>query len=136
MGGQAGEAVRWTAEQVSALAPDDASRRAGVKLSAPGPWSGAGAGTGAVWGLCKGSGKKPYQTVVDLDGGQGPGFRCSCPSRKFPCKHAVGLLLLWAGGDAAVPEAPQPPDWAEEWLTGRRERATHKAARTREEQQD
>ncbi|MDQ3283523.1 MAG: SWIM zinc finger family protein, partial [Acidobacteriota bacterium] len=20
--------------------------------------------------------------------------KCSCPSRKFPCKHAVGLLVL------------------------------------------
>ncbi|GAA2075179.1 SWIM zinc finger family protein [Streptomyces albiaxialis] len=112
-----------------ALAPDDASRRAGSKLSAPGPWSEAGTGIGAVWGLCKGSGKKPYQTVVDLDGGQGPGYKCSCPSRKFPCKHAVGLLLLWAGGDAAVAEEDKAPEWADGWLSGRRERATRATSR-------
>ncbi|OEV09638.1 hypothetical protein AN220_31770, partial [Streptomyces nanshensis] len=110
-----------------ALAPDDASRRAGNKLSAPGPWSEAGWADGAVWGQCRGSGSKPYQTVVDLDGGQGPGYRCSCPSRKFPCKHALGLLLLWAGGETTVVEGGVPPEWADGWLGDRRRRAERKA---------
>ncbi|GAB2797976.1 SWIM zinc finger family protein [Streptomyces daliensis] len=127
-----GQGVRWTAEQVAALAPDEASRRAGDKLSAPGPWSEAGAGAGAVWGLCKGSGSKPYRTVVDLNGGGGPGYKCSCPSRKFPCKHALGLLLLWAGeppgGGGTVAESPEPPEWAGEWLSGRRERAVQRSS--------
>lgn len=113
---------RWTTDQVLALAPDEASRRAGGKLAAPGPWSDAGAGGSAVWGQCKGSGKKPYQTVVDLNG---PAFTCSCPSRKFPCKHALGLLLLWAGGGEVPSGEPSP--WAGEWLAGRRER-TEQAA--------
>lgn len=115
---------RWTAEQVLALAPDAASRKAGGKLATPGPWSGAGAHGRSVWGLCAGSGSKSYQTVVDLDG---PGYRCSCPSRKFPCKHALGLLLLWAGG-GGVPEAEGPPEWAGQWLSGRRERAEREAS--------
>ncbi|WP_243274579.1 SWIM zinc finger family protein [Streptomyces albus subsp. chlorinus] len=123
-----GQAVRWTAEQVKALAPDDASRRAGGKLAVPGPWSAAGSGGGAVWGLCKGSGSKPYRTVVDLDGGQGPGYTCSCPSRKFPCKHALGLLLLWAADETAVADGAEPPEWADDWLSGRRRRAEKKAA--------
>lgn len=110
------QGVLWTADQVLALAPDDASRRAGSKLGAAGPWSAAGSGGGAVWGLCKGSGSTPYRTVVDTTG---PAYRCSCPSRKFPCKHALGLLLLWAGD--GVPSAGVP-DWAEEWLTARRGR--------------
>ena len=29
--------------------------------------------------------------MVDLSG---PAYRCSCPSRKFPCKHVLALLLL------------------------------------------
>ncbi|WP_240799896.1 SWIM zinc finger family protein [Streptomyces sp. A1277] len=122
--GAAAPAARWTVEQVLALAPDDASRKGGNKLGAPGSWSDTGAdGAGAVWGLCKGSGSKPYRTVVDTTG---PAYRCSCPSRKFPCKHALGLLLLRAADDAAVP-AGAPPDWAEEWLGGRRVRAEAKA---------
>lgn len=105
------------------MAPDDASRKAGGKLAAPGPWSETGADGGAVWGQCKGSGKKPYQAVIDVTG---PAFKCSCPSRKFPCKHALGLLLLWAGDPGEVP-AGEPPQWAGEWLAGRRERAERAA---------
>ncbi|UGY93203.1 SWIM zinc finger family protein [Streptomyces gobiensis] len=112
--------VRWTAEQVLALAPDAASRKAGGKLAAPGPWSEAAAADGALWGLCKGSGSKPYQTVVDIEG---PGYQCSCPSRKFPCKHALGLLLLWAADEGTVGAATrEPPEWAGQWLAGRRAR--------------
>ncbi|MEU0003114.1 SWIM zinc finger family protein [Streptomyces sp. NPDC006314] len=117
------QGVRWTADQVLSLAPDAASRKAGSKLGTAGPWSEAGSGEGAVWGLCKGSGSRPYQTVVDLADAAGPAYRCSCPSRKFPCKHALGLLLLWAGDDGSVPASAQPPEWAEQWLSGRRGRA-------------
>ncbi|MEU4652937.1 SWIM zinc finger family protein [Streptomyces sp. NPDC023723] len=120
------QGARWTADQVLALAPDAASRKAGSKLGAAGPWSEAGCtDEGALWGLCRGSGSKPYQTVVDLAGATGPAYKCSCPSRKFPCKHALGLLLLWTGGDGAVPSA-QVPDWAEQWLATRRGREERK----------
>ena len=124
------QGVRWSADQVLALAPDAASRKAGSKLGAAGPWSGAGSSDeGTVWGLCKGSGSKPYQTVVDIADAAGPAYKCSCPSRKFPCKHALGLLLLWAGEDGAVP-AGQAPDWAQQWIEGRRKRTEEKRAAT------
>ncbi|MFF5564221.1 SWIM zinc finger family protein [Streptomyces sp. NPDC012623] len=112
--------VRPTAEQVLALAPDAASRKAGIKLGTAGPWSDTGGAEGAVWGLCAGSGSKPYRTVVDITG---PAYRCSCPSRKFPCKHALGLLLLLASDEQAVGGPASAPGWAEEWLAKRRERA-------------
>ncbi len=80
-----------------------------------------------MWGLCKGSGSKPYQTVIDIADAAGPAYKCSRPSRKFPCKHALGLLLLWAGGEGAVPPGPAP-DWAEQWIEGRRQRAQEKRA--------
>ncbi|MCX3285500.1 SWIM zinc finger family protein [Streptomyces sp. NEAU-H22] len=122
------QGARWTADQVLALAPDAASRKAGSKLGAAGPWSEAGSSDeGTVWGLCKGSGSKPYQTVVDIADAAGPAYKCSCPSRKFPCKHALGLLLLWAADDAAVPPG-QEPEWARQWTAGRRRRAEEKRA--------
>jgi hypothetical protein len=63
--------------------------------------------------LCQGSGKKPYEVAVDLDR---PAYRCSCPSRKIPCKHALGLLLMWSsGGVAEVTE----PEWVDAWLASR-----------------
>ncbi|MFE9772509.1 SWIM zinc finger family protein [Streptomyces sp. NPDC005931] len=118
------QGARWTADQVLALAPDTASRTAGSKLGTAGPWSEAGSsGEGAVWGLCRGS--SPYRTVVDIADPAGPAYRCTCPSRKSPCKHALGLLLLWAGEDGAVPRG-RTPDWAERWLEDRRRRADRK----------
>ncbi|MFD0271207.1 SWIM zinc finger family protein [Streptomyces sp. NPDC127106] len=115
--------VRWTAEQVLALAPDAASRKAGAKLGGAGPWSETGgSASGAVWGLCKGSGATPYRTVVDLSG---PAYKCSCPSRKFPCKHALGLLLLWAAEGFGEPA--EAPEWAGAWLAGRAAKAARPA---------
>lgn len=108
-----------------ALAPDDASARAATGLARPGPWSGTGACGDLVWGLCAGSGKTPYQAIADL---AGPAYRCSCPSRKFPCKHALALLLLWAEG--AVPDLPEPADYAQAWLESRSERASKSLSRT------
>ncbi|MFD4030313.1 SWIM zinc finger domain-containing protein [Streptomyces sp. NPDC058637] len=117
----AGPGSRWTVEQVLALAPDEASREAGSRLGSARPWSATGrTGGGTLWGLCDGSGGTPYRTAVDTDG---PAYTCSCPSRKFPCKHALGLLLLWASGDPALGRGGAAPDWAEEWLEGRRGRA-------------
>ncbi|MGH3171654.1 MAG: SWIM zinc finger family protein, partial [Trebonia sp.] len=68
------------------LAPDGSSARAARGLAKAAPWTGTGATDDAVWGLCQGSGANPYQTVVDLTG---PAYKCSCPSRKFPCKHGL-----------------------------------------------
>jgi hypothetical protein len=127
---------RWSPERVLALAPDPASRKAGTKLGVPGPWSGTGAAPGAggagpwLWGLCRGSGSTPYRTVVDLAGP--PAFKCGCPSRKFPCKHALGLLLLWTqtGPAPHVPASTleQAPDWVREWNAAQHAAAEKKAA--------
>ncbi|HST66017.1 MAG TPA: SWIM zinc finger family protein [Mycobacteriales bacterium] len=115
----------WSAEQVLALAPDATGAAAGRRLGTPAPWSGTGhsAADGALWGLCRGSGSKPYQTVVDLGG---PAYKCSCPSRKFPCKHALGLLLLWSDAQVGPAEAP---DWVHAWLATRAAKAVPAAPR-------
>ncbi len=110
--------VRWPDGVVAGLAPDASSLRAGRGLASPAKWSELGATAGAVWGLCAGSGKNPYQTSVDLEG---PAFKCSCPSRKFPCKHALGLLLLWSAG--VVPDAAKPADFTQSWLETRAAKA-------------
>lgn len=44
-------------------------------------------------GECSGSGKSNYITSADFVEEQHPVFRCSCPSRQFPCKHSVALLF-------------------------------------------
>jgi hypothetical protein len=118
--------ARWTADQVLALAPDAASRKAGARLAVPAPWTGTGMAGTALWGLCEGSGSTPYQTAVDVSG---PAFRCTCPSRKFPCKHAVALLLLWTEGDGGPVAAAAEPDWVEQWARARRNKAAQAPAR-------
>ena len=112
--------ARWSTDSVLSLASDDSSRRAAATLARPVPWNDTGTAGDLVWGLCAGSGKNPYQVIVDL---AGPAYKCSCPSRKFPCKHALGLLLLWS--DGCVPDAVQAdsPGYARTWLESRQERA-------------
>ncbi|GIH92641.1 SWIM zinc finger family protein [Planobispora siamensis] len=117
---------RWNRDQVLALAPDAASQKAAHGVSSPAKWSGTGVTAEAVWGECKGSGSKPYRACVDLSE---PAYRCTCPSRKFPCKHALGLLLLWSAD--GVPPAAEPADWVGEWLAQRRARAEKAASPAR-----
>jgi hypothetical protein len=83
-----------------------------------------GAAEKGLWGECQGSGAKPYQVMVDANGF---GTKCSCPSRKFPCKHGLALLLMHAEGTGTF--AKEPPSWLIEWLDSRKERAEKQAAK-------
>ena len=113
--------MRLTVEQVTEMAPDAASAAAGKKLMALKNWEGLGKSSEALWGKCRGSAL--YQVKVDLSN---MGYHCSCPSRKFPCKHSLGLMLVSASSPDAIAEEPLP-DWVEEWLSRRREKAEKKA---------
>ncbi|WP_328818810.1 SWIM zinc finger family protein [Nonomuraea cypriaca] len=115
---------RWSRDQVLALAPDASSQKAAQGVAAAAKWSLRGTTDGVLFGECKGSGAKPYLACVDL--GE-PAYRCSCPSRKFPCKHALGLMLMWSADGVPVHEAA--PQWVMEWLEGRAERAAKSAAK-------
>ena len=115
--------MKYTTEQVLALAPDNASVTAARKLTTPAKWPLLGCSDEACWGHCQGSGKKPYETSIDL---REPAFKCSCPSRKFPCKHSLALFLLYADGAVNKTAAP---DWVLEWLEQRQKREENRAAR-------
>jgi hypothetical protein len=119
--------TRWSLGAVERLAPDAASLAAARKLAIPGPWSDTGSTDTLVWGKCQGSGRTPYQVSVDL---AGPAYRCSCPSRKFPCKHALALLLLWVRTDGAIADAAEAADFAGTWAAERADRAATAAARS------
>ena len=110
-------------EQVLALAPDASSAAAGRKLGTLAPWQNLGGNDDAYWGECKGSAL--YQVRVaraDL------AAKCNCPSRKFPCKHALGLLVLAATTPQALSDT-EPPEWVIEWLVKRGEASARKAVR-------
>lgn len=118
-------------QQVEKTAPDQKSIVAARRLARPGPWSDTGSTDVLVWGKCQGSGSSAYQVTVDLTG---PAFKCTCPSRKFPCKHGLALLLLWVEGNGAVADAAEPAGFAGEWKAERDRRSAGAgagAARTR-----
>jgi hypothetical protein len=108
---------------VLGLAPDESSARAGRTQASRSRWPETGCDDRAVWGACQGSGKNPYLVAVDLGG---PAYQCSCPSRKIPCKHALGLLLMWSAGEVQMAARPERVG---EWLASRDERAGRAAAR-------
>src|SRR6267154_1101372 len=110
--------TQWTTEQILALAPDPASAKAGRELTVPRKWLSLGHDDLAAWGECQGSGAKPYQAQIEL---AEPAFRCTCPSRKFPCKHTLGLFLIFAGENAAMKKTTPPP-WVADWLKSRTQR--------------
>jgi hypothetical protein len=117
---------RWTPKQVADAASDEASLSAARKLAVPGPWSETGSNDTLVWGKCQGSGKAPYQVSVDLSR---PAYRCSCPSRKFPCKHTLALLMLWSEYGDAIPDVAEPAGFASEWAEKGQAARTRSAAR-------
>ena len=117
----------WTPDRVIALAPDAGSASAGQALATLKKWVNVGRSERAIWGLCQGSGKDPYRTRIDLFE---PAFKCSCPSRKFPCKHGLGLLLLYAKVATSF-KALEEPGWVAEWIAGRSERAEKKVERAK-----
>lgn len=100
-----------TVEDVTALAPDGKVAAAGRKLAHPKSWRSLGRAPEVVWGECQGS--AVYQVRVSLSD---YAVKCSCPSRKQPCKHAIGLLFRVL--EEPTPE-DEPPEWVSDWLSRR-----------------
>ncbi len=115
--------LTWTTEQILALAPDASSAKNGKGLATLRKWSNIGKNEQVLWGECQGSGNKPYQTQIDLIE---TAFKCSCPSRKFPCKHGLALFLLFVSQpDAFTQNAP--PEWVSSWINARHQKRAKKA---------
>lgn len=85
-----------TEELIRSLAPNGAAASNGKKISSSGDFKSLSKTEDEtlIFGECMGSGKNPYHTSADFSGDQ-PVFRCSCPSRQFPCKHSLGLMYEW-----------------------------------------
>lgn len=118
--------MQFTQEQVISLAPDPASVKAGQKLASTAKWVERYQHEKALWGACKGSGKNPYKTIIDLEN---LAFKCSCPSRKFPCKHSLGLLFLVVSQPEAFNQRTELAEHVAEWLNKRMGRVEKKATK-------
>lgn len=110
-----------TLAEIEQLAPDQASLTAASKLTNPSKWPRLekNASSDLYWGECQGSGSNPYRVVIDAGD---HGYKCTCPSRKFPCKHSLALMWISAGGDVAFDDA-DTPEWVIEWMSRRRKSA-------------
>ncbi|MDZ7878563.1 MAG: SWIM zinc finger family protein [Saprospiraceae bacterium] len=122
----------FSKQQVEQLAPDASSLKAGKDLANLAKWVTLGISDRALWGEVQGSGKNPYQTQVD---GNSTAFKCSCPSRKFPCKHGLGLLFLFAENAANLKQTNEPA-WVKDWIDKRQEKAEKTPASVSEEKND
>lgn len=116
--------MNFTEDSIKQLSPDEASTKAGLQLATTAKWVNAHIHERALWGECQGSGKNPYFTQIDLEN---IAFKCSCPSRKFPCKHGLGLLFLYAKKPDYFQQETDLHEKVEEWLGKRQERAETKA---------
>ena len=105
--------MQYTRDQVLKMAPDEASAKAGQQLASNAKWITKSVHSKALWGDCQGSGKTPYTTIVDLGD---IAFKCSCPSRKFPCKHGLGLMLLYTQQPDVFTRESEMPEHVSEWL--------------------
>src|SRR5262249_17154543 len=108
-----------THRAIEAMAPDQSALSAASTLLKPAKWPSRARSAGLIWGECQGSGANPYRVVADTEE---PGSKCTCPSRKFPCKHALALMWMFVEDDAGFRVA-EVPDWVKDWLGRRRKGA-------------
>ena len=99
-----------TEQQIGLLAPNPAAAANGKKISRGGQFvrRERSRDDSFYMGECTGSGKSNYVVSADFLDPGGPVFRCSCPSRQFPCKHSLGLLYeILDGKPFEVQEIPE-----------------------------
>ena len=111
--------MNFTEDQIQKLAPKASAFKSGKKLANPNLWQVFAKSERALWGEIKGSGKNPYRVHIDLED---LAYKCTCPSRQFPCKHSLSLLLLHSKEESSFP-TKEEPDYVQEWLDKRRARA-------------
>lgn len=99
----------FSEQQIAAFAPNANAVSNGRKISAGGGFVSRmrSADDSFYMGECKGSGKSNYVVSADFVDEEHPVFRCSCPSRQFPCKHSLALMFeMAAAKEFPVGEIP------------------------------
>jgi hypothetical protein len=105
-----------TRSAIEAMAPDQSALTAASALLKPAKWLLRARSGGLIWGECQGSGANPYRVVADTED---HGSKCTCPSRKFPCKHALALMWMFVEDGAGFQDGDVPA-WVNDWMGRRR----------------
>lgn len=92
--------IKLTEEYINSTAPNQSAIQNGWGLVRKNSFvkRNVSSDEAVIFGECKGSGASNYTTSVDFKNPESPVFRCSCPSRQFPCKHALGLMYAYVSG--------------------------------------
>jgi hypothetical protein len=121
-----------TRTAIEAMAPDQSALTAASALLKPAKWPLRARFGRLIWGECQGSGANPYRVAADVED---QGSKCTCPSRKFPCKHALALMWTYVEDGAAF-QTGDVPDWVNEWTRRRRRDGAPPAATGEEKSLD
>ena len=116
--------MELTYDNILTLAPDPGTAQRAKGVAHAQRWHTLEGNGRAIWGT-QGNPAGPYRTQVDF---QGLAFNCSCPVRRQPCKHCIGLLLLFSKNNDAFKVVDEPPDWVSSWLAKREERISKVAS--------
>ena len=100
--------MAFSEQQIETLSPSPAAFNAGKSLAAKNKWKSLAQNERAAWGEIQGSGKNPYQAQVEIGT---LACKCNCPSRQFPCKHNLALMLLFAKVPNEFAQTPDEPEW-------------------------
>lgn len=120
-----------TEQQIETLAPNPAAFKAGKSLSSIVKWQLLSKSERALWGEIKGSGSSPYKVQIDLTA---LAYKCSCPSRQFPCKHCVALMLIYSSSAGDFSFTESEPQHIQTWIDKRQSKP--KEDKTTEERSD
>lgn len=107
--------LTFTEQHIESQSPNPAAFLAGKKLSSKEQWLNFSHSERAIWGELKGSGKSPYLAQVDTIS---VAYKCTCPSRQFPCKHTIALMLLQVKNASAF-TLTEEPEWVKTWMDKR-----------------
>jgi uncharacterized protein (TIGR02996 family) len=108
------ERISLSDQEIFDFAPDSQSMTAARKLVKPATWPALGRDNNRLWGRCQGG--ELYDVYVDLEAMESG---CTCPSMKYPCKHAIGLLMM--AQSHTIPDEPPPAGLVERCEAGRPE---------------
>lgn len=110
----------FTEQQVETISPNPAAYKAGKALAVASKWVTLAKTDRVIWGEIQGSSKTPYQVQIDI---VTMGYKCNCPSRQFPCKHNIGLMLLYASNPNEFKIENEEPEWVKSWIDKRQAKA-------------
>lgn len=94
--------------------PDALTNEKAKSLKSTKFWRDLGSSSALIWGACKSNGLTFYNVAFEK---KTQTFKCNCASRKYPCKHAVALFMLFSDQPNVFIVKEKLPEWISQWLS-------------------